>query len=183
LIELFIITIKNHEKIRHQSNARNFDRYINLANDIELKEALKISLDELKNLPIEHWKAIGDKTYAEGKWTIKEILQHLIDTERIFTYRSLCFARGEEAKLPSFDEENYAKNANTNHRSLEDLLEELKIVRISFSALYNSLTPEILMRGGMSFKGFYSVLSIGFIMVGHQRWHFNIIEERYLGLV
>jgi hypothetical protein len=136
-------------------------------------------LDELKNLPIEHWKAIGDKTYAEGKWTIKEILQHLIDTERIFTYRALCFARGETVQLPSFDEANYAKNASTNRRTFEDLVSELISVRISFSLLYESFTAEMLLRGGMSFKGFYSVLSIGFIVVGHQRWHFNIIEERY----
>jgi hypothetical protein len=159
-----------------------FDRYIHLADDVELKEALKISLDELKYLPIESWKAIGDNVYAEGKWTIKEILQHLIDTERIFIYRALCFARGEEAKLPSFDEANYAKNASTDYRTLEDLLEELKTVRVSFLSLYESFTPEMLMRGGMSFKGFYSVLSIGFIIAGHQRWHLKIIEERYLPL-
>jgi hypothetical protein len=160
-----------------------FDRYINLAEDIELNEAIQISLEELENLPIESWKAIGDKVYAEGKWTIKEILQHLIDAERIFAYRALCFARGEEAKLPSFDEENYAKNACTNHRTLEDLLAELKTVRLSFIELYKSFTLEMFMRGGMSFKGFYSVLSIGFIIAGHQRWHLKIIEERYLPLM
>jgi hypothetical protein len=159
-----------------------FDRYINLVDDVELKEALKISLDELKNLPIEHWKTIGAKTYAEGKWTIKEILQHLIDTERIFSYRALCIARGEATQLPSFDEENYAKNASTNHRTLEDLISELITVRLSFSLLYESFTPEMLSRSGLGFKGAYSVLAIGFIMAGHQRWHFKIIEDRYQNL-
>jgi hypothetical protein len=160
-----------------------FDRYINLADDVELKEALKISLDELNNLPIEQWKAIGDKTYAEGKWTIKEILQHLIDAERIFTYRALCFARGETVQLPSFDEANYAKNASTNHRTLEDLITELTSVRLSFSLLYESFTPEMLLCSGHGFKGIYSVLAIGFIVAGHQRWHFKIIEDRYMALV
>ncbi|WP_435355939.1 DinB family protein [Emticicia sp. SJ17W-69] len=159
-----------------------FDRYINLTDDIELSEALKISVEELKNLPIERWKAIGDKVYAEGKWTIKDIVQHIIDTERIFTYRALCFARGEKAQLPSFDEESYAKNGSTKHRTLEDLIEELLLVRTSFIKLYESFTPEVLLRTGLGFKGLYSVLAIGFITIGHQRWHFKIIEERYLSL-
>ncbi len=160
-----------------------FDRYINQADDVDLNEALAISAEELKNLPLERWKAIGDKVYAPGKWTIKDILQHMIDTERIFAYRALCFARGEAARMPSFDEEEYGRNTNASQRTLENLIEELKIVRASFVALYNSFTDEMLLRTGLSFKGSYSVLAIGFITVGHQRWHFNIIKERYEGLV
>jgi hypothetical protein len=159
-----------------------FDRYINMADDVTLKDALAISMDELNNLPIETWKAIGDKVYAPGKWTIKDILQHMIDTERIFAYRALCFARGEAASMPSFDEEAYARNTNAGNRTLEDLIEELKLNRASFIALYHSFTDEMLLRTGLSFKGTYSVLAIGFITVGHQRWHFNVINERYLGL-
>ena len=156
-----------------------FDRYINLADDVELKDALAISAEELNNLPLDQWKAIGDKVYAPGKWTIKDILQHMIDTERIFAYRALCFARGEAARMPSFDEEEYGRNTNANQRTLEDLIEELKINRASFIALYNSFTDEMILRTGLSFKGTYSVLAIGFIAVGHQRWHFNVIKERY----
>ena len=159
-----------------------FDRYINMADEVELKDALAISAEELNHLPLKQWKAIGDKVYAPGKWTIKDILQHMIDTERIFAYRALCFARGEAARMPSFDEEEYGKNTNANQRTLEDLIEELKIVRASFIALYNSFTDEMLLRTGLSFKGTYSVLAIGFITVGHQRWHFNVIKERYVGL-
>ncbi|GAB3519707.1 DinB family protein [Emticicia fontis] len=160
-----------------------FDRYINLADDVELKEALAMSVAELNKLPIEKWKAIGDKVYAPGKWTIKDILQHMIDTERIFAYRALCFARGETARMPSFDEEAYGQNANATQRTLEDLLDELKINRASFIAMYNSFTEEVLLRAGLSFKGTYSVLAIGFTTVGHQRWHLNVIKERYEGLV
>ncbi len=159
-----------------------FDRYINLVDDVELKEALAISLEELNHLPIETWKAIGDKVYAPGKWTIKDILQHMIDTERIFGYRALCFARGETARMPSFDEEEYARNTNAINRTLEDLINELKLNRASFIALYNSFTDEMLLKTGLSFKGTYSVLAMGFIIAGHQRWHFNVITERYLGL-
>ncbi|RFS18153.1 DinB family protein [Emticicia sp. C21] len=160
-----------------------FDRYINLADDVDLKEALTISAEELTNLPLERWKAIGDKVYAPGKWTIKDILQHMIDTERIFGYRALCFARGEAARMPSFDEEEYGRNTNANQRTLEALIDELKIVRVSIIALYNSFTDEMLLKTGLSFKGTYSVLAIGFITVGHQRWHLNIINERYEGLI
>lgn len=160
-----------------------FDRYIDLVDDVELKEALAISLEELNHLPIETWKAIGDKVYAPGKWTIKDILQHMIDTERIFGYRALCFARGETARMPSFDEEEYARNTNATNRTLEDLINELKLNRASFIALFNSFTDEMLLRTGLSFKGIYSVLAMGFIIAGHQRWHFNVIKERYDGLI
>ncbi|WP_229251034.1 DinB family protein [Emticicia sp. BO119] len=160
-----------------------FDRYINLADDVELKKALDISAEELNNLPVEQWETIGDKVYEPGKWTIKDILQHMIDTERIFAYRALCFARGETSRMPSFDEEEYGRNTNANQRTLENLIDELKTNRASFIALYNSFTDEMLLRTGLSFKGIYSVLAIGFIIAGHQRWHLNIIRERYEGLV
>lgn len=159
-----------------------FDRYIDLADDVDIIEALQIGLEEYKNLPIQQWKAIGDKVYAEGKWTIKDIVQHLIDTERIFGYRALCIARGEIVKLPSFEEADYAKNAHANLRTWEELLNELMNVRLSFIDLYTSFTPEMLLKTGPSFNGAYSVLAIGFIMAGHSRWHFRIIEERYLAL-
>lgn len=156
-----------------------FDRYINTVDDVELNEALEISITELENLPIEHWKLIGNRVYEEGKWTIKDIIQHLTDTERIFTYRALCFARNETARPPSFDEADYATNAFAVNRTLEELIAELIAVRKSFIALYQSFTPEMLNKTGLSFKGSYSVASIGFIMAGHQRWHLRIIEERY----
>ncbi|MBK7036783.1 MAG: DinB family protein [Bacteroidetes bacterium] len=73
-----------------------FDRYILKCDDVELTDAIKISITELENAPIDKWKQLGDKTYAPGKWTVKEILQHLIDTERIFCYRALTYARGEK---------------------------------------------------------------------------------------
>jgi hypothetical protein len=156
-----------------------FDRYINLADDTDVIEALQTSLTELQSAPIEQWKAHGDRVYAEGKWTIKSILQHLVDTERIFSYRALCFARGETAKLPPFDEEEFARQADMSHRSLDDLVAEMVASRQSLIALYKSFTPDMLLRSGLSFKGTYSVLAIGFVLAGHQRWHFNVIADRY----
>lgn len=156
-----------------------FERYINLTDDVELKDAFAISLEELKQLPLDKWETIGDKVYAPGKWTIKDILQHMIDTERILTYRALCIARAESARLPSFDEESYARYTDASNRTLEDLIDELSLVRASSLAMFNSFTEEMLQRSGLSFRGSYSVLALGFIVAGHQRWHLNIIKERY----
>lgn len=159
-----------------------FDRYINETDDVTLPEALKISLEELQNAPLADWKSIGDKVYAPGKWTIRDILQHIIDTERVFSYRALSFARGE-ATVQSFDEDGYAANAGASNRTWDELINEAICVRQSTIALFNSFTPEMLSRLGMGFKGEYAVHAIGFILAGHQRWHFRIIRERYFPLL
>lgn len=156
-----------------------FDRYIHLADDVPVLDALTTSLAELENAPLAQWKAIGDHVYAPGKWTVKDILQHLTDTERVFSYRALSFARGEQEVKP-YDEEQYGQMANAGRRSLEDLLEEAILVRKSSLRLFQSFDQAMLDRTGMGFKGPFSVHSIGFILAGHQRWHFKIIEERYL---
>lgn len=160
-----------------------FDRYINLCDDVELTEALQTSINELDQFPLDTWKALGDRVYAPGKWTVKDILQHLTDTERIFTYRALAFARGETQAMPMFDEDGYAISAAATKRSMESLVEELRSVHVSFKALYASFSPEVLAKTGIGFKGPYSVASIGFCMAGHQRWHLKVLEEKYYPLV
>lgn len=160
-----------------------FDRYINKTDDVDHMEALKISLREIEELPMEKLRALGDKVYAPGKWTVKEILQHMIDTERVFAYRAVAFARGETGQVLSFDEDLYAKNSDANRRTVDELVEELKLVRRSLIALYASFTKEMLMRTGKGFRGPYSVLSIAFITAGHQRWTMDVIKERYFPLV
>lgn len=160
-----------------------FDRYINKCDDIELLDAIQTSIDELALLPLHELKAVGDRVYAPGKWTVRDILQHMIDAERIFMYRALAFARGEEQALPSFEEDEYAVAANASQRRLESLLDELRLSHLSFKAMFSSFTPEMLSKTGKGFKGEYSVASIGFCVPGHQRWHFDIIREKYLPLV
>ena len=159
-----------------------FDRYINKTDDVDVLTALQTSVTELENAPIEKWNALGDRVYAEGKWTVKDILQHLIDTERVFAYRATAFARGDKNVMP-FDEEAYAKNAKATERSLENLLEESIHLRKSTIYLYQSFSQEMLDRTGKSFKGEYSVHAMGYIFAGHQRWHFGILEERYFPLL
>ncbi|MEO6191164.1 MAG: DinB family protein [Saprospiraceae bacterium] len=160
-----------------------FDRYINLVDDVELLEALQTSIDEIDSFPLQQWKEIGDKVYEPGKWTIKDIIQHIIDTERIFTYRSLVFARGEKSILPSFSEDDYALQANASKRSLESLINELRLTHQSTKSMFESFTEAMLNSIGIGFRGEYSVASIAFIIPGHQRWHLKVIEDKYLSLI
>jgi hypothetical protein len=159
-----------------------FDRYINLCDDVTIATAIQTSIDEIAQFTLDKWQALGDRVYAPGKWTVKDILQHLIDTERVFAYRALAFARGEE-KVPSLDEDMYATNANANTRTLESLIEDLRISHLSFQKLFESFDATMLEREGIGFKGPYSVASIGFIMPGHQRWHMRVLQEKYYALL
>lgn len=160
-----------------------FDRYIDKTDDVSVMQALDTSLKEIENLPVATLEALGDKVYAPGKWTVKELFQHLLDTERVFTYRATAFSRLEQGQVLSFDEGLYAKNSDANRRKLTDIIHEMKIVRQSFIELYKSYSPEMLLRKGKGATGEYSVLAIGFIIPGHQRWHLDVLKERYFPLV
>jgi uncharacterized damage-inducible protein DinB len=118
--------------------------------------------------------------YDTGKWTIKEVLQHIIDAERIFNYRALCFARKEATSLPGFDENAYADNSNANSRSWQDLVDEFLTVRSSTEYLYKSFTDEALATSGISNNNPATVLSFGFITLGHFYHHKKVLQERYL---
>jgi len=117
--------------------------------------------------------------YAPGKWTIKEVLQHIIDAERIFAYRALRFARKDATMLPGFDENDFAHNAKTGKRDWDNLLAEFKAVRMSSEYLFASFDDEQLDAEGTANNGSIYVLGIGFIVVGHSLHHMNVIKERY----
>lgn len=118
--------------------------------------------------------------YDTGKWTIKELLQHMTDTERIFNYRALAIARGETASLPGFDENLYAQNSNANHRTWQNLVDEFLAVRSSTEFLYNSFTDEALATSGISNNNSVTVIALGFITLGHFYHHQKVLQERYL---
>lgn len=118
--------------------------------------------------------------YDEGKWTLKELLLHLSDTERVFQYRILAFARGDQNELPGFDEESYAKNSFANTRSLQSLLEEYRLIRKSSQILLDTLDPTVVNNTGTANDNRISVETIGKLIVGHNIHHLNIIAERYL---
>lgn len=109
--------------------------------------------------------------YAPGKWTLKEVLQHLIDAERIFTYRAMCFARKENAVLPSFDENEYAANSMANGRSWQNIVDEFVAVRKSTLFLFESFTPAMLSTTGKAGSNTLTAEEIGFITIGHFKHH------------
>lgn len=122
----------------------------------------------------------GDYAYAPGKWTIKQLVGHIIDTERIMVYRLTCFARGEEASLPGFEEDDYVTNAHFQDRDLVSLAEEFSLLRKSNMYLINSFNDGELSRIGTANGKQISVGAIVYILAGHIIHHTKIINERYL---
>lgn len=122
----------------------------------------------------------ADYAYAPGKWTIKEMMGHMIDTERILVYRLLCFARNEKAALPGFDEDQYVSAAHFSDRSLASFCEEFKLLRQSNLFLINSLNEEELARIGNGNGKNISVRALVFVLAGHVIHHTRVIKERYL---
>jgi uncharacterized damage-inducible protein DinB len=145
-----------------------------------LVEELEISVHNFRKFVQEIPMDKHDYRYAEGKWTIKDIIQHLIDVERIFAYRALRFSRGDTTELPGFDESAYADTAHANKRHLKDLLTELATVRQSTMQLFGSFDEEELLRRGVASNNMVSVRALGFIIIGHQNHHMKIFQERYL---
>ena len=144
-------------------------------------------LEELKNSEAQTLEIYGKLSeehsnfaYEEGKWTLKELLQHLIDAERIFIYRALRFSRNDQTELAGWDEELYAKEYFLNDVSLQTLLEEFDFLRKSNVLFFGNLKEEILSREGVANGNEISVETIGKLIVGHNIHHLNIIKERYL---
>jgi hypothetical protein len=117
--------------------------------------------------------------YAPGKWTIREVVGHMIDAERVFTYRALSFARGEGASLPSFDENAWAATSNAGARSLKDLIDELTVVRGATVALFRGFSDTEFARAGTASNNHITVRALAYIVAGHERHHIKILRERY----
>jgi DinB superfamily len=160
-----------------------FGTYINALKEVELKEELEICLHEfirfVQNIPLDKF----DFRYEKNKWTIKEIIQHLIDSERIMSYRALRFSRNDKTPLPGFDENSFVENTDANSRSIQDLLTEMAVVRQSTLSLFKSFSAEQLMRIGTASNKEVSVRALGFVIIGHQKHHQKIFQERYLDVI
>ena len=141
-----------------------------------LDDNLRATSEFLRSLPEEKLTY----RYAEGKWTIKEILSHHIDDERIYAYRALRFARNDQTELPGFEQDDYVPESGANDRSLEDLLEEFAVVRRSTIALFKSFEDRVLTRSGVASGNVMSVRAIAYHIAGHELHHMNIIKARYL---
>ncbi len=156
-----------------------FANYINLTEGNSVSDLIQTYSRELENFFTSIPDSKGDEAYAPGKWTVKELIQHLIDAERIFAYRILCISRGEKASLPGFDEGSYAANSNANNRMLQSLKEEFTAVRKSSDLLIKSLSEEQMERIGIANNNPISANTICFILFGHILHHKIILIDRY----
>ena len=158
-----------------------FSQYINLVpEDADIFECLEDNMMDFQELILSIPKKKLAYRYAEGKWTIKEIIQHLIDSERIFCYRAMCFARSEKTPLPGFEENDYALNSLANQRDIDSLLDELDKVRDCTIALFRGFDKSVYNNIGISNGHPLSVRAIAYILAGHEIHHVKVIEERYL---
>ena len=147
-----------------------------------LKEALDLSLQDINNIDVDQLNRIGLKTYQEGKWTINTIFQHLIDWERIWCFRAILFARKEGSIPDGHDQEIMGNNSNANELPIEQLINEMRIVRQSSMIMFDSFNEDILNTTCRFFEYEMPLHAIGLTIAAHQIHHFNVIKERYLPL-
>ena len=156
-----------------------YQGYIAHVNEAEILPVLRSQLDALDVLLGRVAPERETFRYAEGKWSIREIVGHLIDGERVFGYRAFCIARGEKQNLPGFEQNDYILTAPYDRIDLEDLLAELRLVRLSNIAMLRNLDEEAWMRIGTANDNQVSVRALAFIMAGHARHHMGVLRERY----
>jgi hypothetical protein len=160
-----------------------FDRYIKRVEDMPVMEAFRLNNPTDIMSDMVKLKALKDNVYAPEKWTIKDILQHIIDTERILTYRALRFARNDKTILPGFEENDFAKNTKVNYRTIEQLMEEWNALRVSTIAMFKSFDNEMFNRKGTAFQSEISVLALAFVIIGHPKHHYKVIQDKYFPLL
>jgi hypothetical protein len=157
-----------------------YHNYLRLVTQDSLQEAIDGRMQQLasllRDLPEEDW----NYAYAPGKWSLKDVVQHIIDAERIFSYRALCIARRDPHALPGFDEGSYAANSGACERSGASILEELHALDKSTGSLFASFSEQQLAAEGIANGAPVSVHSIGYILTGHALHHTGVIRERYL---
>lgn len=141
-----------------------------------MEKQVKDLRDLLQDLPDER----AAEGYAAGKWSVKELLQHLVDSERIFGYRALCFSRGEETPLPGYDENKYVTTSQANSRTLKDILDEYELVRRSNLAMFQSFKEKMLDKTGIASGRRLSLRGLIYLIAAHERHHLNILKDRYL---
>jgi hypothetical protein len=168
--------------ISNTEYAPYFEQYMQLISKDEssiignLESAQEVFDQLLDNVPAERHCF----SYATGKWTLKELIQHIIDTERVFCYRALCFARNDKTALPGYDQDIFVENDSANDRDYYELLEEMRVLRKSTIQLYRSFSEAALLRTGVASDNKISVRALGYLFSGHQLHHLNIVKERYV---
>ncbi|HVU53401.1 MAG TPA: DinB family protein [Puia sp.] len=141
-----------------------------------LKEQIKRTEQFVDDIPTEKW----DYIYAPGKWTIKEVLVHIIDDERIYAYRALRIGRGDTTPLPGFEQNDYVPYSKANERTVRSIMKEYDSVRRATLTLFRSFTEEDLLRKGTANNNVYSVRGLLYHLAGHELHHLRILQEKYL---
>lgn len=156
-----------------------FSNYINLVKEDDLILALKTNLKETKSIfeaiPLEK----ENYAYAEGKWTVKEVLSHIIEAERVFAYRALRFSRQDGIELAAFEEDFYVLNSNASSRNLSEIVKEFEFLRASTIAMYSYFDENMLDFEGKTNQNIFTARALGFMIVGHTKHHCSIIHEKY----
>ena len=156
-----------------------FNRYIKLTSGNDLLASLESAYQEIIHYYGELSEEQANYAYAEGKWTIKQVLAHCIDTERILAYRALCFSRNEIAELPGFDQDTYANEENSSRIPLAELLEEYTVVRRSTLLLFKRMKSENLDFSGLASNNEISPRELGWTIAGHDIHHLHVLKEKY----
>ncbi len=169
-----MVTIANCKVPAHYEN------YVKANKEQDLIDALEASDKRFRKLAKKIGNKKADHAYAEGKWTLKELLQHIIDAERVFAYRALTFSRKDTTSLPGFDENQWAANSKASARDWDDLVEEYKCLRNSTISMFQGFDEEQLLQTGTANGHEVNVIGFGFVTAGHLQHHCNIIKERYM---
>ncbi len=163
----------------HSQYPPYFETYISKVEGDDIHSILSSSVAELENFLDSIAEEKADFRYAPEKWTVKELIQHCIDTERIFAYRALSLARGEQQPLPGFDQDQYAREANVENKSLSSLKKEMLLVRQTSLLLLDTFTDKEWNRTGTVSGNSISVLALAFIIVGHWKHHQTLLTGKY----
>lgn len=156
-----------------------YENYINLVDELNVIQSLIQQGQKVYALTQQLTVDEANHRYADDKWSVKEIIGHLVDTERIMAYRALCISRGEQTALPGYDHESYVEQANFNQRSLQSLSTEYDALRNANISMFNSFSKQQVLQKGTANGVSVSVRALAFIIAGHEKHHLNILEEKY----
>jgi uncharacterized damage-inducible protein DinB len=160
--------------------AEYYQKYIDLIEGDDIIHILVSLNNEASDVFNSFPQSKGNFSYAEGKWTVKEVAGHMMDTDRIFAYRALAIARGEKQSLPSFDQDEYVREGKFNLRNLSDLTYEYRLVRESNILMFKGFDQSVFSNRGIAAGNEVTVLALMWMIAGHQKHHLNMLREKYL---
>ncbi len=155
-----------------------YKNYIALVPDAPILDFLAKQIDSYRQLLTGVSDEAASTAPQPGKWSLKQVLGHVCDAERVMGYRALRFARSDETELPGFEQDDYVREAGSNSRPLEDLMREFEAVRMATIALFGSLPPEAEQRAGIANHNRVTVRALAYIAAGHAQHHYDLLKAR-----